>query len=142
MSEGNALADLLAIQILNVCFSHHINHGKVDVVVDCFSEQASYKDGSLSTRGRTEILEHLSTAVKRGSRQRRYLFTEAWVVLGEDVKATGGSLRVSFTARRLDDGSIFYHQEISDVEDVYKLEPDGRWRIAERVISPVTPDPS
>ena len=137
MSETVYLADLLALQILNTNVAHYINRCEFDALSDYFIDGAIYEENAQRLTGRDQIIEWFSVVASGIALPVRHTYSGLRIVILDRASAGGSSVRVSFLARKSprDSGEVV---TVCDVDDVYQIGADGRWRIAERTTKSVT----
>jgi hypothetical protein len=135
-TQAEYLADLLALQVLNTDVAHHINRGIYDALVDYFVNDARYEDDTQSFKGRDAIIRWFRA---RSQASMRHSYSAVRVLMVDETVARGSSLRVSYVARTSPHDPTLASPLIYDVDDVYQLEGDGRWRIASRTERSVHP---
>jgi ketosteroid isomerase-like protein len=124
---SNYLADLLALQVLNTNFMHHVNGGEFDALPEYLTEDAVFEVDGQTQRGHEQITARLRADAARIVR--RILNGGLRIVIQDAEVATGTSVHASFKVGNR--GAITI--AVYDVDDLYRLSHDGRWRIAQRV---------
>ena len=131
MNQAKYLADLLALQVLNTDVAHHINRGDCEALVDCFVYDATYEEDTQTSIGREAIVAWFRARSQARRAPRRYSYSAVRVIIVDPKIARGSSLRVTYLIEEPSPEPAF-PPIIYDVDDVYQLERDGRWRIAGR----------
>lgn len=124
-----------AIEDLNSAFTHHLDHGEIDALVELFTDDALYTHGERRSEGREEIAA-LFRKRAAGVRTSRHLCSGLRIEIESAGSATGTSVCLSFA----DDGAPPLPATpflVADFDDVYVCGDDGRWRFRERRISRV-----
>ncbi len=122
-----------ALEQLNIDFCHCLDYGRVDELVDLFTEDAHYSHGKRVSLGRNEI-RALFTARTRQKRTSRHLQTGLKITLVDSKKARGRSVCLTFACDGTPPISPATPLLVADFIDEYWRCPDGRWRIAKRHI--------
>ena len=126
----------LALEDLNAAFTHHLDHGDIPALVDLFTADALYTNGTRESRGRPAIEELFRQRVAKGPRTSRHIYSGLRFEIESEREATGTSVCLSFAADGLPPlpAKPFL---VGDFVDRYRRGDDGRWRIAERRIQRV-----
>lgn len=126
----------LAIEDLNSAFAYHLDHGEIDALIDLFTFDALYSNGARRSQGRDEIATLFRNRATKGPRTSRHLYSGLRVTVDSTSAASGVSVCLSFAADGLPPlpAKPFL---VADFIDRYRLDDDGRWRIASRHIDPV-----
>lgn len=125
-----------ALEDLNAAFTHNLDHGKTDALVDLFTEGALYTHGERRSEGRAAIEALFRNRTARGPRTSRHIYSGLVLDIEHADRARGSSVCLSFAQ----DGSPPLPATpflVADFDDVYVRCDDGRWRIAERHITRV-----
>jgi ketosteroid isomerase-like protein len=136
LTTGDRLEIRLALEELNSAFAYHLDHGDIEALVDLFTVDALYTNGDRRSQGRDEIESLFSNRVAKGPRTSRHLYSGLRIVIESKTSASGVSVCMSFAA----DGVPPLPAKpflVADFIDNYRLDSDGRWRIATRHIDPV-----
>ena len=130
------LATRLALEELNSAFTYHLDNGNIDELVDLFTTDAVYSNGPRRSEGRDEIETLFRNRVAKGPRTSRHIYSGLRLELKSATEASGTSVCMSFAADGLPPlpAKPFL---VADFIDSYRLDSDGRWRIAARHINPV-----
>jgi ketosteroid isomerase-like protein len=135
-----AMDDLALIKIrfaladLNTAFTHALDHGKLDELVDLFTEDALYTHAKRRSEGREEIRRLFVARAAAGVRTVRHLASGLRLEIDSATTARGTSVCLTFAH---DDDSPVPHATphlVADFEDQYRLCEDGKWRFAVRHI--------
>ena len=81
-------------------------------------------------------MEWFSEVASDGAVPVRHTYSGLRIVILNRATASGSSVRVSFLAGKSPHGSL-ETVIVCDVDDVYQIGADGRWRIAERITKSV-----
>ena len=124
----------LALQDLNTAFTHNLDHGKIDDLVDLFTADALYTHAKRRSEGREEIRKLFVARAEAEVRTVRHLATGLRLEVDSVSGARGNSVCVTFAHDGPPPASQATPRLVADFEDVYRLCDDGRWRIAVRHI--------
>jgi ketosteroid isomerase-like protein len=123
-----------ALQDLNTAFTHNLDQGKIEDLVDLFTEDALYTHGKRRSEGREEIRKLFVARADAGVRTVRHLASGLRLEIESETQVRGSSGCLTFAH----DGPAPAPQAtphlVADFEDVYRLCDDGKWRIAVRHI--------
>lgn len=136
LTANSKLEIRFAIEELNAAFAHHLDHGELDALADLFTVDALYTNGDRRSQGRDEISTLFRNRVAKGPRTSRHLYSGLLITIESQSSATGTSVCLSFAA----DGEPPLPAKpflVADFIDRYRLDGDGRWRIASRDINRV-----
>jgi hypothetical protein len=106
---------------------------------DYFGAHAIYQEDTIELRGCDEIVAWLRRSVADDGAVVRQKYRGLRVVLINAQSARRSSVRVSIRVGRTPKYADSTSTTVSDVEDVYRLDTDGRWRIARRTTTRVIP---
>jgi len=123
-----------ALEDLNAAFTHHLDHGRIDALVDLFTPDALYTHGARRSRGRAEIEALFRKRTAAGPRTSRHIYSGLRLAIESARRATGQSVCLSFA----EDGAPPLPATpflVADFDDVYACCDDGRWRFSERHIT-------
>jgi hypothetical protein len=136
LTQDHRLEIRLALEDLNSAFAYHLDHGEIDSLVDLFTVDALYTNGERRSQGRDEIATLFRNRVAKGPRTSRHLYSGLRIAIESLTSASGVSVCMSFAADGLPPlpAKPFL---VADFVDSYRLDSDGRWRIAARHINPV-----
>jgi ketosteroid isomerase-like protein len=136
MTAAEQLEIRLALEDLNAAFTHHLDHGDIEALVDLFTSDAIYTNGDRRSEGRVEIEQLFRNRVARGPRTSRHLYSGLRLTIESETLASGSSVCLSFAADGLPPlpAKPFL---VADFVDTYRREPHGRWRISARHIEPI-----
>jgi hypothetical protein len=134
--------DCIAIGELNACFGFALDHACPEQLSDLFTHDAVYRSGANQLRGRSAIVVFFQERAALGPRTTRHLCSSQRLMFSADPDdaartVTGLSVWMSYAANAdapIDEVTPFM---VADFVDLYRLEDDGHWRIAERSIDPV-----
>ena len=132
MTQAKYLADPLALQVLNTNVAHHINRGDCDALADYFVDGAKYAEDTQASKGRDAIVAWFRARSDAHQAPTRHIYSAVHVVIVDPKFARGNSLRVSYIARRSPHEPALAPPIVYDVDDLYQLGVDERWRIAGR----------
>ncbi len=132
MTQAKYLADLLALQVLNTNVAHHINRGDCDALADYFVDDAKYEEDARTSKGRDAIVAWFRARSDAHQAPTRHIYSAVHVVIVDPKFARGSSLRVSYVARKPPHEPALASPIVYDVDDVYQLGLDERWRIVGR----------
>jgi hypothetical protein len=132
VTQAKYLADLLALQVLNTNVAHHINRGDCDALADYFVDDAKYEEDTQTSKGRDAIVAWFRDRSDAAQAPTRHIYSAVHVVIVDPRVARGSCLRVSYVARRSPHDPALASPIVYDVDDVYRLGVDERWRIAGR----------
>ena len=120
-----------ALADLNSDFCYFLDHGKIQELVNLFTEDALYTHGKRVSRGRNEILKLFE---KRGGRTSRHLQTGLRLQVLDDIHARGRSVCLTFGADAPPPVTPAEPYLVADFDDEYVRGEDGVWRIKRRHI--------
>jgi len=124
----------LAIEDLNHAFTHHLDHGEIERLLDLFCDDAIYTHGERRSRGKTEIAKLFEARAARvPPRTSRHIASGLRIEIASAQRATGTSVCLTFAGDGLPPLPAI-PLLVADFEDVYELCDDDRWRIKERHI--------
>jgi ketosteroid isomerase-like protein len=124
----------LALQDLNTAFTHNLDHGKIDELVDLFTEDALYTHAKRRSEGKEQIRKLFLVRNEAGVRTVRHLATGLRLEIDSETAARGTSVCVTFAHDGPPPAPRATPHLVADFEDVYRLCDDGKWRIAVRHI--------
>lgn len=136
LNRGDRLEIRRALEDLNSAFTHHLDHGNVDGLVDLFTEAAVYTNGTRRSEGRAAIEALFRSRTAGGPRTSRHIYSGLMLEIDDATRARGTSVCLSFAQ----DGEPPLPAVpflVADFDDVYIHCDDGRWRFAERRITQV-----
>lgn len=123
-----------AIEDLNTDFCHCLDFGKVDELVDLFTEDAHYSHGKRVNIGRDEIRALFTARTAEQERTSRHLQTGLKISVVDAEKATGTSVCLTFACDGPPPITPATPLLVADFIDEYRLCSDRKWRIARRHI--------
>ena len=124
----------LALEDLNSDFTHHLDHDRIDELVDLFTEDALYTHGDRRSEGRAAIRALFERRAAAGVRTCRHLSAGLRLDIESLTAARGTSVCLTFAFDGPPPVTPATPYLVADFEDSYRLCPDGRWRIAVRRI--------
>src|SRR5215469_16283685 len=86
----------LALQDLNAAFTHNLDHGNIDELVDLFTEDALYTHGQRRSEGREEIRKLFVARAAAGVRTVRHIASGLRVEVDSATAARGTSVCLTF----------------------------------------------
>ena len=124
----------LALQDLNAAFTDNLDHGRLDELVDLFTEDALYTHAQRRSEGREEIRKLFVARAAAGVRTVRHLASGLRVEVDSATAARGTSVCLTFAFDGPAPAPHATPHLVADFEDVYRLCDDGKWRFAVRHI--------
>lgn len=124
----------LALEDLNAAFTHNLDHGKLDELVDLFTADALYSHAKRRSEGREEIRKLFVAHAAAGVRTVRHLASGLRLQIESPTAARGTSVCLTFAHDGEPPAPHATPHLVADFEDVYRLCEDGRWRFAVRHI--------
>jgi len=124
----------LALADLNTAFTHNLDHGKLDELVDLFTEDALYTHAKRRSEGREEIRQLFVARAAGGARTVRHFASGLRLEIESPTAARGTSVCLTFAHDGESPAAHATPHLVADFEDVYRLCEDGRWRFAVRHI--------
>lgn len=124
----------LALEALNCDFCHFLDHGKIDALVDLFTEDAHYSHGARISEGRDQIRALFDARTAEMVRTSRHMQTGLKITLQNSMQAVGKSVCMTFACDGpppISPATVFL---VADFIDEYVQCSDGRWRISKRHI--------
>jgi ketosteroid isomerase-like protein len=134
MDELTRIRIRLALQDLNAAFTHNLDHGNLDELVDLFTPDALYTHAKRRSEGREEIRKLFVARAEAGVRTVRHLISSLWLEIESETAARGSSVCLTFAHDGPPPAPHATPHLVADFEDVYRLCEDGRWRFAVRHI--------
>lgn len=123
-----------ALQDLNAAYAYLLDHGRIDELVDLFTDDAVYSHGERRSEGRRAIHAFFRARADAGVRTCRHLFTGLMVHIESESSARGSSVGTTFAFDGPPPVTPATPYLVADFDDVYRLCVDGKWRIAVRAI--------
>jgi hypothetical protein len=123
-----------ALQDLNTAFTHHLDLGRIEDLVDLFTADALYTHGKRRSEGRDEIRKLFVGRAEAGVRTLRHLACGLRLEIDSESTARGSSVCLTFAHEGPPPAPQATPHLVADFEDVYRLCEDGKWRIAVRHI--------
>ncbi|MFW2369019.1 MAG: nuclear transport factor 2 family protein [Desulforhopalus sp.] len=131
----------LALEALNTDFCHFLDYGKIDELVELFTEDAMYSHGSRISRGRNEIRQLFDARTAEKVRTSRHMQTGLKIILQNSRQASGKSVCMTFASDGPPPISPASPYLVADFIDKYQFCADGRWRIEKRHIERIFTSP-
>ncbi len=129
-----------ALEDLNTAFTHHLDHGNIDALVDLFTEDALYTHGRRRSEGRTEIAALFRERTAAGPRTARHLYSALKLDIVSRTQAGGTSVCMTFAQNGLPPLAPAVPILVADFVDAYVRCDDDRWRIRRRHIERIFVD--
>src|SRR6185437_9831539 len=123
-----------ALQDLNAAFTHNLDNGYTDELVDLFTADALYTHARRRSEGREEIRKLFATRAAAGVRTVRHLASGLRLEIESPTAARGTSVCLTFAHDGDPPAPHATPHLVADFEDLYRLCEDGKWRIAVRHI--------
>lgn len=134
LSKQQVIEIRLALEDLNAAFTHYLDHGEIDALVELFTDDALYTHGARRSQGKREIE---AVFRKRGAgavRTSRHIYSGLRFTIDAADRAAGHSVCLTFAQ----DGAPPLPATpflVADFDDIYVRGDDGRWRFGERHIT-------
>jgi uncharacterized protein (TIGR02246 family) len=122
-----------AIEALSTEYSWLVDHGHADQAAELFTNDAVLSAGGNEVTGIVDIRRHLQERANKRDIRSRHVVTNIRL-LGDGPERVRGT--VIMTIYRCIGESGRPQLIIGDVADLYRLGTDGRWRLAERKLTP------
>lgn len=135
------LAHRVAIEELNACFTHCLDHGDHEGLVDVFTADARYVSGASELLGCAAIVSYFQSRSIRGARTTRHMGCGLRLRFETVDRAKGQSVWLSFACNAVAPIARVTPFMVADFEDLYVRDETGLWRVHERIITPVFRDP-
>ena len=129
-----------AIEALNAEFAWLIDHDHSDQVAELFVADGQYTAPGKEVVGRDAISAAYRDRSARGIRTSRHIFTNLRLQQLANGRVGGTSIMLLFG----EDGPPPHPAKplgVTDYDDVYVCEHDGKWRYASRRVTPLFEDP-
>lgn len=123
-----------ALQDLNAAFTHNLDHGHIDALVELFTADALYTHAKRRSEGREEIRKLFATRPASGVRTVRHLASGLRLEIDSPTAARGTSVCLTFAHDGEPPAQHATPHLVADFEDIYRLCEDGKWRFAVRHI--------
>lgn len=123
-----------AIEALSIEYSWLVDHGYADQAADLFTDDAVLSAGGNEVSGITDIRKQLSERARNREIQSRHVVSNVRL-RKEGPDQVRGTVIMTIYRRLGESGAP--QLIIGDVEDIYRIGSDGRWRLAERKLAPV-----
>jgi len=124
----------LALEDLNTAFTHHLDHGKLEELVDLFTEDALYTHAQRRSEGKEEIRKLFLARAAAEVRTVRHFASGLRLQIESPTAARGTSVCLTFAHDGESPAPHATPHLVADFEDVYRLCEDGKWRFAARHI--------
>jgi hypothetical protein len=134
MDDLAAIQIRFALQDLNTAFTQHLDHGRIGELVDLFTEDARYTHADRRSEGREAIRALFTKRAGGGVRTVRHMYSGLSITIENERSAHGSSVCLTFAFDGPPPVTPATPYLVADFEDVYRLCPDGKWRIAVRNI--------
>jgi ketosteroid isomerase-like protein len=134
VDELQSIAIRLALQDLNARFCQHLDHDRLDELVDLFTEDAVYTHGERRSTGRRAIHALFAVRAAAGVRTTRHLSSGLLLQIDSESAARGESVCLTFAQDAAPPITPATPYLVADFIDVYRRCADGQWRIAARDI--------
>lgn len=122
-----------AIETLSTEYSWLIDHGHADQAADLFTNDAILAAAGSEVVGIVNIRRHLEARAQNRDIRSRHVVTNIRLVSEGPDLVCGTSI---MTIYRTIGESARPQVIVGDVEDLYRLETDRRWRLAQRKLAP------
>jgi uncharacterized protein (TIGR02246 family) len=129
-----------AIEALNAEFAWLIDHDQSDRVAELFTADGKYTAPGQNLAGRSSINAAYRNRAARGVRTSRHIFTNMRLRPLANGMVGGTSIMLLFGQ----DGPPPHPAKplgVTDYDDVYVCERDGKWRYVSRMVTPLFEDP-
>jgi hypothetical protein len=123
-----------ALEDLNAAFTHHLDHGEIEALVDLFTPDALYTHGARRSTGRAEIEALFRRRAAGGPRTSRHISSGLRFAIEDARRASGHSVCLSFAENGVPPLPAIPFL-VADFDDVYVRCDDGHWRFRERHIT-------
>ncbi len=130
----NFLETRLALEELNTNFCFYLDHGKIDQLLELFTEDATYIHGSRRSAGRAEIATVFARRGEAGPRTARHLYSGLRLQIQSPDQASGSSVCMTFASQGEAPLVPALPHLVADFLDEYVRGADGVWRIRMRRI--------
>lgn len=134
-SHSQQMQIRLELEALNAEFAFLIDHGPAEDVAGLFTENGSYgRIDGMRSHGREAIRATYAARAGHGERTARHVFTNLRLVFEADGAVRGTTIQTLYA----EDGPPPHPAQVlavSDFDDVYERDAQGRWRYASRTIT-------
>ncbi|WP_280507820.1 SgcJ/EcaC family oxidoreductase [Nocardia flavorosea] len=122
-----------AIEALSTEYSWLVDHGHADRAADLFTSDAVMSVAGSEVSGIVAIRRHLEQRARSQDILSRHVVSNIRL-----TREAAGQVRgtIIMTIYRKTGEAERPQVIIGDVDDVYRLETDGRWRLAQRTLTP------
>ncbi len=124
----------LALVDLNGAFCHFLDLGKIEDLVQIFTEDVVYSHGDRVSCGRDELRNLFTRRLAAGPRTSRHLQTALRLTIQDTERAFGTSFCLTFAAEGPPPIVPAMPFLVADFHDEYLRDIDGIWRICNRHI--------
>lgn len=131
------LAHRVAIEELNACFAHCLDHGDYEGLGDVFTADARYLSGANELLGCAAIVSYFQSRSTSGARTTRHMGCGLCLRFDAVDRARGQSVWLSFAFNAVAPIARVTPFMVADFEDIYVRGETGLWRVHERIITPV-----
>ncbi|BCO99010.1 MULTISPECIES: SgcJ/EcaC family oxidoreductase [Mycobacterium] len=122
-----------AIEALSTEYSWLVDHGYADQAADLFTDDAVLSAGGSEVSGIAGIRRHLEERAQNRDIRSRHVVTNVRLRSESPDQVRGTTI---MTIYRSIGESVRPQLIVGDVEDLYRLGADGRWRLAQRKLVP------
>lgn len=123
------------IEALIAEIAHALDHGRADVVPELFTEAGVFASPLVTLTGRAELVAGFG-ARARQTHVTRHVHTNLRLVADGPERLRGTTVLTVYRADGPEPGPARPFM-VGDCDDIYERGTDGRWRVAERRITPV-----
>ena len=134
MDDLTLIGIRFALQDLNAAFTHNLDHGNIDELVDLFTADALYTHAQRRSEGREEIRKLFAARAAASVRTVRHLASGLRLEIESPRAARGTSVCLTFAYDGEPPAPHATPHLVADFEDAYRLCEDGKWRFAARHI--------
>jgi ketosteroid isomerase-like protein len=134
MDDLDRLRIRCALEDLNSAFTSHLDHDRIDELVDLFTEDVLYTHGERRSEGRAAVRALFTARAAAGVRTCRHMQTGLRLEIESASRAKGASVCMTFAHDGPPPVTPATPYLVADFEDEYRLCTDGKWRIAVRHI--------
>jgi hypothetical protein len=134
LSDLERLTIRVALEDLNTEFCHHLDHNRVDALLELFVDDVYYTHGSRVSRGKAELKDVFRSRSATETRTARHLYSGLKLDIESATHARGTCVCMTFAAYGEPPLSPAIPTLVADFVDEYVRGDDGRWRIKERHI--------
>lgn len=124
----------LALEELNTNFCFYLDHGRIDLLLGLFTEDAIYIHGTRHSEGLAAIAAVFDKRGAAGPRTARHLYSGLRVQFHAPDRASGSSVCMTFASQGEAPLVPANPHLVADFFDEYVRGKDGKWRISKRRI--------